>query len=47
MDWLKQVYHQVLRSAGTLEPHHWVLILVGIILIGAYFLRGFGSRAKY
>jgi hypothetical protein len=47
MDWIIQLYHQVLRGAGNLGPQHWVLILVAIIVIGAYFLRGFGSRAKY
>jgi hypothetical protein len=47
MQWLQRLYYQVIRDAGNLEPQHWLLILVVIIIIGAYFLRGFGSRAKY
>jgi hypothetical protein len=47
MDWLQRLYHQVLQQAGNLGPQHWVLILVGIIILGAILLRGFGSRAKY
>jgi hypothetical protein len=42
-----QVYHRVLHYAGSLEPQHWVIILVVIIVVGVFFLRGFGSRAKF
>jgi hypothetical protein len=44
---LYRLYHQVLDYAGDLAPQQWIVILAVIILIGAFFLRGFGSRAKY
>jgi hypothetical protein len=47
MDWLQRLYHHILRQADYLGPQHWVLILVGIILLGVFLLRGFGSLAKY
>lgn len=47
MDFVQRLFRQILRDASDLEPQHWVLILVAIIIVGAFFLRGFGSRAKY
>jgi hypothetical protein len=42
-----RLYDQALRYASHLEPQHWVIIFVVLIGVGAFFLRGFGSRAKY
>ena len=35
---------RVVNSMGTQE---WVLALVGVIIVGFFCLRGFGSRSKY
>jgi len=47
MDLLQRLYSRILHYAGNLEPHHWIILLVVLILIGLFCLKGFGSRANY
>ncbi len=30
-----------------LNSHQWIWLLIAIVLLGFYCMRGFGSRAKY
>jgi hypothetical protein len=38
---------RILNYADRLGPHEWFWILIGIIVGGAFLLRGFGSRKHY
>ncbi len=44
---LSHLYHQTERFLERLEPRHWVIILAGMIVVGLFCLRGFGSRSNY
>ena len=35
------------RAIGHLDRTQWILVLVGIVLVGAACLRGYGSRTNY
>ena len=35
------------RYINTLDKQEWLLILCGVVVVGVFCLRGFGSRAGY
>ena len=37
----------VTRQASQLERNHWIILSVGVLLLGAACMRGFGSRDSY
>jgi len=39
--------HDVIRYASRLDPQQWLLVLIGVIVVGFLCLRGFGSRSQY
>ena len=39
----REVMHQVNR----LDAQHWLWVLVGMVFVGLFCLRGFGSRSDY
>jgi hypothetical protein len=47
MSYLTYFWSRTLSYADRLSPHHWFWILVAILIVGAFFLRGFGSRKHY
>lgn len=38
---------QVVLWVERLTPQEWMYVLIGVILAGFVFLRGFGSRSSY
>jgi hypothetical protein len=38
---------RILNYADRFGPHEWFWILIGIVVGGAFLLRGFGSRKHY
>jgi hypothetical protein len=34
----------IFRLTGSLEREHWIFVFAGAVVIGAFLLRGFGSR---
>jgi hypothetical protein len=47
MSYLTYLWSRTLSYADRLSPHHWFWILVVILIVGAFLLRGFGSRKHY
>ena len=41
------VYRSSMRFVNTLDKQEWLLILCGVVVIGIFCMRGFGSRASY
>jgi hypothetical protein len=40
-------YDSLLMWLDTLEQTEWFILLVGVLIVGALCLRGFGSRKNY
>ena len=40
-------YDNLMAWLDTLNETEWFILLVGVLLIGALCLRGFGSRKNY
>lgn len=47
MSTMAHLLKTVVRWMMTLNMQDWFLVLVGTVVIGAYFLRGHGSRSEY
>jgi hypothetical protein len=47
MSYLSYLWSRTLSHADRLSPHHWFWILVTILVVGAFLLRGLGSRKHY
>jgi len=45
------VWHQIsnaaFRWAESLSMSHWLLVLLGVVAVGAFCMKGFGSRSNY
>ena len=35
------------KWSGNLSESQWFLVLVAVVIVGLFFLRGYGSRANY
>lgn len=44
---MSHMIQEVLRYADRLGTQEWALLLIGVIVVGFFCLRGFGSRSKY
>jgi hypothetical protein len=40
-------YREVLRFLEQLDTQEWVLVLMGLVVVGFLCMRGFGSRSDY
>ena len=38
---------KIYRSIGHLDRSYWIMILVGVLAVGFFCMRGFGSRTNY
>jgi len=36
-----------MRHVDRMDTQEWLLLLVGVIIVGVFCLRGFGSRSQY
>lgn len=41
------LWREVMRVVNSMGTQEWVLVLVGVIVVGFFCLRGFGSRSQY
>ena len=39
--------NKALRFIETMSTQEWMLVLFGVVLVGFFCMRGFGSRSKY
>ena len=46
-DYVFSLGRQVTRATGHLDMNQWIVVFVVALVIGALFLRGFGSRTGY
>lgn len=44
---LSYYLHKVTAMASHLDRQHWILISVGVLLLGVVCMKGFGSRTQY
>ncbi len=44
---MQQIIQSALRTIDRLGPTEWVLVLGGVIVVGLFCMRGFGSRSGY
>jgi hypothetical protein len=47
MRFISHYIHSMMLYFDRLNSHQWMWVLFGIVLLGLYCMRGFGSRAKY
>ena len=44
---MSQLFREVMRFIEHLDAQQWLLLLLGVVLIGLFCMRGFGSRSGY
>jgi hypothetical protein len=44
---LMHYIHSLMRYFDRLNHHQWIWVLVGVVLLGLFCMRGFGSRKTY
>lgn len=44
---MAEIYREIMRYCDQMETQHWLYVLVGVVLVGLFCLRGFGSRSNY
>jgi hypothetical protein len=47
MAYLQSVLNDVMRAVGHVDREQFLVISVIVLALGAFFLRGFGSRTGY
>jgi hypothetical protein len=40
-------YRTVMRFVEQMDAQEWMLAFFGVVIVGFFCLRGFGSRSKY
>lgn len=41
---MERFEYEVLYWINHLQPHHWVMLLAGVIVVGAVCMKGIGGR---
>ncbi len=41
------LWRDAVRVINSMDPQEWLLVLLGVIVVGLFCLRGFGSRSRY
>lgn len=41
---VERAAHDVFRMTGHLEREHWIAVFAAALIVGAFMLRGFGTR---
>ena len=42
-----ETYRTAFKWINTLDKQDWLMVLVAVVVIGFFCLRGFGSRSGY
>ena len=43
---MQRFEYEVLYWINNLQPHEWVMLLVGVIVVGAVCMKGIGGRSS-
>lgn len=43
-NYAEQAANDVFRLTGQLDREHWIVVCVVVLAIGAFLMKGFGSR---
>ena len=41
---IERAANDVLRTTGQLDREHWIAVFAAALIVGAFMLRGFGTR---
>ncbi|MEO8497933.1 MAG: hypothetical protein ABI614_22940 [Planctomycetota bacterium] len=41
---VERLANDVFRMTGHLDREHWIVVFAAALIVGAFLLRGFGSR---
>lgn len=41
------LWRDAMRVIDSVDAQEWLLVLLGVIVVGLFCLRGFGSRSRY
>jgi hypothetical protein len=41
---MERFEYELMRWIDNLQPHEWIMILAGVIVVGAVCMKGLGSR---
>jgi len=44
---MSHYFQEIMRHVDHLGPRGWFWVLAAAIIVGAFCLRGFGSRSRY
>jgi hypothetical protein len=44
---MSRLINEAMSWANRLDSDQWLIVLIVVTVIGAWCMRGFGSRAKY
>jgi len=44
---MDDLVRHVMREMNRLDPQEWLYVLVAVVFMGLFCLRGFGSRSDY
>lgn len=44
---ISDLFRKFMTSATHLNRQQWFLVLIGVVVLGMFFLKGFGSRKNY
>lgn len=44
---MAHIWTDIVRTINNMGMREWFWVLMGLIIFGAFCLRGFGSRSKY
>ncbi len=44
---MEKIASEVLTFIEHMEPHHWLFVLAGVIVVGVICMKGMGSRSHY
>jgi hypothetical protein len=47
MDRVYTLYHAAMRMIDRMDMQQWLMVLIGVVIIGLICMRGFGSRSSY
>jgi hypothetical protein len=45
--YISQAWNEAVHFVYGLDRQAWLVVLCGVVIIGAFCLRGFGSRSNY
>jgi len=44
---MQQFWQDIVRLVYSMDTQQWMLVLAGVIVLGLFCMKGFGSRSDY